>query len=225
MRREAWGFAAGSVLFIVAAYTHTMAVIGTVATNLVYLCGSALFTWAAIEQLRLDGRRVPHRGSTPGNLADWWAAATRLLGGVLFNVSILGSLIASLTDIDAGDVVWTSAPWGSAAYVAAATLALVAVSKREQLWDPRARTPATTWLTMLGSLSFAAASVIDYALPPGEQRPLAGGIAAATMTGAVAFIAATLASHASEAAQRRDERPEQKRKAADGPHDGRLSSG
>lgn len=205
MRREAWGFAAGSLLFIVAAVPHTLAVLGVVATNAVYLAGSLLFTWAAIEQLRLDGRRVPRQGTTPGNIADWWAAAMRLLGGVLFNVSILGSLVAALTEVDTGDLVWTSAPWGSAAYVAAATLALVAVSKREQLWDPRARTPATTWLTMAGSLCFAAASVFDYLLPPGEQRPLAGWIAAATITGAVMFIAATAATEPSRAAQRRDE--------------------
>ncbi|WP_084101799.1 hypothetical protein [Demequina sp. NBRC 110051] len=204
MRREAWGFAAGSVLFIVAAYPHTLAAIGVIATNALYLAGSLLFLWAAIEQLRLDGRRVPRQGSTPGNIADWWAAAMRLLGAGAFVASILSSLVAALTAVDAADIVWTSAPWGSAAYVSAAILALVAVSKREQLWDPRARTPATAWLTLAGSLAFAAAAVVDYGLPPGEQRPYAEWIAAATIAGGVFFIVATLASQASRAAQHRD---------------------
>ena len=73
LRREAWGFAIGSVFFAVGAVPFYAEAVGPVLTNLTFFIGAIFFTLAAFIQLALSGRRPPRRGSNRADRADWWA--------------------------------------------------------------------------------------------------------------------------------------------------------
>ena len=73
LRREAWGFAIGSVFFAVGAVPFYAEAVGPVLTNLTFFVGAIFFTLAAFIQLALSGRRPPRRGSNRADRADWWA--------------------------------------------------------------------------------------------------------------------------------------------------------
>ena len=73
LRREAWGFAIGSVFFAVGAVPFYAEAVGPVLTNVTFFIGAIFFTLAAFIQLALSGRRPPRRGSNRADRADWWA--------------------------------------------------------------------------------------------------------------------------------------------------------
>ena len=63
LRREAWGFAIGSIFFAVGAVPFYAEGVGGVLTNLTFFVGAIFFTLAAFIQLALSGRRPPRSGS------------------------------------------------------------------------------------------------------------------------------------------------------------------
>ncbi|MGH1548507.1 hypothetical protein ACRAWB_04745 [Leifsonia poae] len=67
LRREAWGFAIGSLLFLVGAVPSYQRAVGGVWTNTTFFVGALFFTAAAFIQLALSGRKpraAARRGRT-----------------------------------------------------------------------------------------------------------------------------------------------------------------
>ncbi|MGF0116967.1 hypothetical protein ACQFYA_11640 [Promicromonospora sp. Marseille-Q5078] len=194
LRREAWGFAAGSLCFLVGALPPYVDLVGAVAVGVTFFVGSLLFTSAAVIQLALSGRRPPRRGSEPADRWDWWAAAVQLVGTVLFNVSTgvaLGAAVADPGSVGAG---WRPDAYGSVAFLVASAAALVAVRDRGSLWDRDARTWHGTWLNMLGSVAFGASAVGAYVEPGSGAYLSPWWSTAGTAVGAVCFLVAALLS-------------------------------
>jgi hypothetical protein len=165
LRREAWGFAAGSVLFALGAVPWYADAVGAVWDAATFFAGSLFFTLAAFIQLALSGRRPPRRASSTAAYADWWSAAIQFAGTLLFNVSTLTVLVAELRASDRATAGWLPDAWGSAAFLLASALALVAAARRHDLWDPDARTWHGTWLNMAGSIAFGFSAVGAYVVP------------------------------------------------------------
>lgn len=192
LRRESWGFAIGSILFALGAWPGYASAVGVVADNATYFVGSLFFTLAALVQLTLTGRPLPHRGSTSAEQFDWYSAAIQFLGTLLFNVSTLAALLQSTgADIDAQRV-WRPDLYGSIAFLIASTLAVVATVGRDSLWDPNARSWWSTWAGMAGSIAFGVSAVGAVVDPASGELRNAALANAGTFIGALCFLAAAL---------------------------------
>ncbi|MFC8597334.1 hypothetical protein [Isoptericola sp. NPDC057191] len=194
LRREAWGFSAGSVCFLVGALPAYAAWAGAVGTGATFVVGAVLFTAAAVVQLALSGRRPPGPGTAPADRWDWWSAAVQLLGTLLFNVSTtmaLAAAVATPGDVGAG---WRPDAFGSAAFLVSSGLALVATADRGRLWDRDARTWHGTWLNVAGSVAFAASAVGAYVAPGTDADLSPWWSTTGTLVGACCFLVAALLS-------------------------------
>jgi hypothetical protein len=197
LRREAWGFAVGSLCFLVAAFPFYAEWLGPVGVNVTFVVGSVFFTLAAFIQLSLSGRHVPRKGTNLADRWDWWAAAVQFAGTLLFNLSTSLALAAAIADPDYVGAGWRPDAWGSLAFLAASSFAIVATGRRGELWDADARTWHGTWLNMLGSVFFAFSAIGAYVIP--ETGSLVSLLWAnlGTMLGAVCFLVAALLSRRS----------------------------
>ncbi len=124
MRREAYGFAIGSLFFFVGAMPWYADAVGAVATNATFAAGSVFFTTAGAIALLLSGKRPPRRGITRADFFDWCSAAVQLAGTILFNVSTFRALAAAIDRPDDVGVGWHADAWGSIAFLVASALAL-----------------------------------------------------------------------------------------------------
>ncbi|MRG59038.1 hypothetical protein GE115_04020 [Agromyces sp. CFH 90414] len=197
LRREAWGFAIGSLCFLVGALPWYAGWAGAVWTNATFFVGSLCFTAAAFVQLSLSGRRPPRGGTNSADRADWWAAAVQFAGTLLFNVSTAAALAAAIARPDAVGVGWRPDAWGSVAFLVSSTLAVVATRDRGRLWDRDARTWHGTVLNLVGSLAFGVSAIGAYVLPATDDplsEPWANG---GTAIGALCFLVAALLSRRS----------------------------
>lgn len=199
LRREAWGFAAGSLCFLVGALPPYAGAVGAVATGVTFVVGSAFFTAAAFVQLGLSGRRPPRAGTPPADRWDWWSAAVQLVGTLCFNVSTTAALVAAVKAPTALWVGWRPDAYGSVAFLVSSALAVLATRDRGHLWD----TDARTWLNMIGSVAFAASAVGAYVDPSTGTYLSAWWDDAGTLLGAVCFLAAALLSRRSAGAPAR----------------------
>ncbi|WP_344312448.1 hypothetical protein [Agromyces terreus] len=194
LRREAWGFAVGSVFFLVGALPWYAAWAGPVGAAATFVVGSVFFTLAAFVQLSLSGRRIPVRGTNRADAWDWWAAAVQFVGTLLFNVSTAAGPAAALADPERLGAGWRPDAWGSAAFLISSAFAMVATSDRGTLWDVHARSWHGTWLTMLGSIAFAVSAVGAYVVPQTDSLVSAFWANLGTLVGAVCFLLAALLS-------------------------------
>lgn len=194
LRREAWGFAIGSLCFFVGAFPLSAEWLGPVGVNVTFVVGSVFFTLAAFIQLSLSGRHVPRAGTNLADRWDWWAAAVQFAGTLLFNVSTSLALAAALADPDAVGAGWKPDAWGSLAFLAASSFAIVATGRRGELWDADARTWHGTWLNMLGSVFFAFSAIGAYVLPATGTLVSLLWANLGTMLGALCFLVAALLS-------------------------------
>lgn len=194
LRREAWGFAVGSVCFFVGALPWYADWLGDIGANLTFFIGSIFFTLAAFIQLSLSGRTTPHAQMNRADRADWWAAAIQFAGTLLFNISTGAALAAAIARPDAVGIGWRPDAWGSIAFLIASTLAVVATKDRGQLWDTDARTWHGTWLNLAGSVAFGVSAVGAYVIP--DSGDLLNELWAnlGTALGALCFFTAALLS-------------------------------
>lgn len=197
VRREAWGFAIGSIFFAVGAVPPYAEAVGLVVTNLTFFVGAIFFTLAALIQLALSGRHPPRRSTNPADRADWWAAAIQFGGTLFFNVSTTEALItASNADTRLSDG-WRPDAFGSICFLVSSALAVVATRDRNTLWDKRARTWHGTWLNLLGSVFFAFSAVGAYVLPSTDELVSLFWANLGTFLGALCFLAAAALSRRS----------------------------
>ena len=194
LRREAWGFAVGSLCFFIGALPWYANWIGDVGTNLTFFIGSIFFTTAAFIQLSLSGRIAPHAAMNRADRADWWAAAIQFAGTLLFNISTGAALAAAIAKPDAVGIGWRPDAWGSAAFLVASTLAVVATKDRGELWDRDARTWHGTGLNLLGSIAFGFSAVGAFVIPDTGDLLNEIWANAGTAIGAICFFVAALLS-------------------------------
>ena len=197
LRREAWGFAIGSLLFIVGAVPSYQRAVGGVWTNTTFFVGALFFTAAAFIQLALSGRKPPRRGSTRADWYDWWASAVQFVGTLFFNVSTTEALIVALNaQTRVGDG-WRPDALGSACFLVSSGLAVMATVDRDRLWDPQARTWHGTWLTLLGSILFGLSAIGAYTIPATGDPVSLLWANLGTLLGAACFLAAAVLSRRS----------------------------
>lgn len=192
LRREAWGFVVGSLLFGLAAVPGYADWVGIDVDNITYFVGSLFFTGAGFIALRLSGRPVPNTESERVERYDWWAAAVQFLGALLFNVSTGIAMISGLTSSQVDKWVWRPDVFGSFAFLLASALAVVATTETDKLWDPRARDWRSTWLNMIGSVAFGISAVGAFIRPSTGELANAALANLGTFAGAVCFLAAAL---------------------------------
>ncbi len=194
LRREAWGFAVGSLCFFVGALPWYADWVGVVGANVTFFVGSIFFTLAAFIQLSLSGRVAPHAKMNRADRADWWAAAVQFAGTLLFNISTGAALAAAIARPDAVGIGWRPDAWGSIAFLVASSLAVVATKDRGKLWDRDARTWHGTGLNLLGSIFFGISAVGAYVIPDSGTLLNEIWANAGTALGAVCFFVAALLS-------------------------------
>ena len=197
LRREAWGFAIGSLFFLVGAVPFYQQAVGTIVANLTFFVGALFFTAAALIQLALSGRRPPRRGGNRPDRYDWWAAAVQFAGTLFFNLSTTEALIVAIDEDARVGSGWRPDAFGSIAFLVSSCLAVVATVDRERLWDPRARTWNGTWLNLVGSVFFGISAVGAYVLPATGDLVSLFWANLGTLLGAACFLVAALLSRRS----------------------------
>ena len=189
LRREAWGFAIGSLFFMVGAVPAYQEAVGDVAANVTFFVGALFFTAAAFIQLALSGRRPPRRESSAPDRYDWWAAAIQFAGTLFFNVSTTEALITAANSATRVGNGWRPDAFGSICFLVSSALAVAATVDRERLWDPSARTWHGTGLNLVGSVLFGAYTI------PSTGDPLSLLWAnLGTLLGAACFLVAAVLS-------------------------------
>ena len=194
LRREAWGFAVGSLCFLVGAVPFYAEWAGAVGTGVTFFAGSIFFTTAAFIQLSLSGRRPPRGDTNRADRADWWAAAIQFVGTLCFNVSTFVALLAAIADPTRLGAGWRPDAWGSVAFLVSSVLAVVATKDRGHLWDADARTWHGTWLNLLGSIFFGASAVGAFVDPDTGTLISMFWANLGTLLGAICFLVAALLS-------------------------------
>jgi hypothetical protein len=194
LRREAYGFAIGSLCFFAGALPAYATWAGLVWTDVTFFVGSIFFTLAAAIQLLLSGRRPPRERTNAPDREDWWSAAIQFVGTLLFNVSTAAALITAVADPEAVGAGWRPDAWGSAAFLVSSGLAVAATRGRERLWDADARTWHGTGLNMLGSIAFAVSAVAAFVVPTTGAPVSEEWTNVGTAIGAVCFVAAAVLS-------------------------------
>ena len=194
LRREAWGFAVGSLCFLVGAVPFYAEWAGAVGTGVTFFVGSIFFTAAAFIQLSLSGRRPPRGDTNRADRADWWAAAIQFVGTLCFNVSTFVALLAAIADPTRLGAGWRPDAWGSVAFLVSSVLAVVATKDRGHLWDADARTWHGTWLNLLGSIFFGASAVGAFVDPDTGTLISMFWANLGTLLGAICFLVAALLS-------------------------------
>ena len=194
LRREAWGFAVGSLCFLVGAVPFYAEWAGAVGTGVTFFAGSIFFTTAAFIQMSLSGRRPPRGDTNRADRADWWAAAIQFVGTLCFNVSTFAALLAAIADPTRLGAGWRPDAWGSVAFLVSSVLAVVATKDRGHLWDADARTWHGTWLNLLGSIFFGASAVGAFVDPDTGTLISMFWANLGTLLGAICFLVAALLS-------------------------------
>jgi SNF family Na+-dependent transporter len=192
LRRESQGFAIGSICFALGALPGYLDLVGEPADNVTYAVGAVFFTAAAFVQLRLSGRWRHGAWRSREDWDDWWAAAIQFLGTLCFNVTTLAALSTQLTVEQTDDRVWRPDAVGSACFLIASALALLATTHRDGLWDPEARNWWSSWLNMAGSIAFAASAVASYVVPSSGQEIDVELVNSGTFVGAICFLIGAL---------------------------------
>ena len=194
LRREAWGFAVGSLFFALGAVPFYADAVGEIVTNLTFFVGAIFFTLAALIQLLLSGRRPPQKGSNRADRSDWWAAAVQFAGTLFFNLSTTAALLTVVNSDARVGSGWRPDAWGSICFLVASALAVVATTDRDGLWDPQARSWRCTWLNMAGSVFFGISAIGAFVIPSTSDFVSLLWANLGTFLGALCFLAAALLS-------------------------------
>jgi hypothetical protein len=202
LRRESWGFAIGSVFFMVGAVPFYASAVGSTMDDLTFFIGSLFFTAAGFIQLSLSGRRVPRRRTNRADAFDWWAAAVQFVGTLFFNLSTIEALITAINSGTRLADGWRPDALGSVAFLISSAFAVVATTDRDTLWDPHARTWRCSWLNMVGSVLFGISAVGAFVLPATTDLVSLFWANFGTFSGAVCFLLAAVLSRPAPAAVR-----------------------
>jgi hypothetical protein len=88
--------------------------------------------------------------------------------------------------------VWRPDAFGSLLFLVSSVLAVHAVTIRDRLWDPTARSWRAAWLNLAGSVAFGVSAVGAYAAPGSDQVADAALANLGTFVGAIGFLLGAL---------------------------------
>ena len=154
LRREAWGFAIGSVAFFLGPLPFYAAWAGPVGTAATFFAGSIFFTTAGFIQLSLSGRKALPRRMGRADRDDWWAAAVQFAGTLFFNLSTAAALAHNLTVEQQDEHVWrasyvlpttgelVNSRWSITGTLLGAVCFLVGAALIRPAWRQAVRAPA-----------------------------------------------------------------------------------
>jgi hypothetical protein len=195
----AWLFMVGSSCFALGTVPAYASAVGATADGVTFFVGSLFFTSASLLQLvqAQSPEMAPGAGNGKGRLVwlawlprdrNWQAAATQFPGTLEFNISTLFALAMSLTAAQAHRTVWRPDFIGSVLFLAASTLAILALGEGFLAWRPRSLPWWIAWVNMLGSLAFMASAIASLVIPGTGQAMNAAVASGGTFAGAVCFF-------------------------------------
>lgn len=182
-RARAWWigvlFMVGSACFAVGAAPRYATAVGVRADGVTYFVGSLFFTSAAFLQF-LEARS--------GSRLDRRATSVQLAGTLFFNFSTAHALITNLSAAQVDQKVWRPDAFGSACFLVASQMALMAVGHTWISWQPRMMAWWIAFLNLVGSIAFGVSAVasyvlVDSGLPRNAERANVG-----TFVGALCFL-------------------------------------
>ena len=195
----AWLFMVGSSCFALGTVPAYATSVGGTAVGVTFFVGSLFFTSASL--LQLVQTQSPEMGAGHGDAKgrlvwlawlphdrNWRAAATQFPGTLEFNISTLFALAMSLTAAQAHRTVWRPDFVGSVLFLAASTLAIIALGEGFLAWRPQSPPWWIAWVNMLGSVAFMASAIASLVIPGTSQAMNAAVASGGTFAGAVCFF-------------------------------------
>ena len=175
-------FMVGSSLFALGAFPVYAQNVDPGTVGITFVVGSAFFTSAAAGQLAIARRtRADHLLVR--------SAQVQFVGTVLFNVSTVAAMLASLDTEQTNRLVWAPDMFGSVAFLVASHLAWLAVCR--SAWCVR-RDDVDWWVAVLnytGSGFFMLSAIASFTLRTTGETLNTALVNSGTCLGAICFLA------------------------------------
>jgi len=190
-------FIVGSVLFGLGAALPLISGFPTEIINLIYLAGSSLYLIGAVVQV-VQGRRMAINDQ--GDAADIQrfadrnsrAAGIQAFGAVLFQTSMTGTLIRSLTTIQQESVVWVPDLVGAMCFVIASTMFFNLRYPIQQRRENRQSARFLAFLNIIGSAFFVISAIGAYIVPLTDESLYPKLANIGTFVGAIFFFVSSI---------------------------------
>jgi hypothetical protein len=160
-RAIAYGFAIGSLCFLVGPFPGFVQLVGAGADAVVFFVGSIFFTFAALLEVRESTVRLGRWASDP----SWWSAAAQFLGTLFFNVSTFDAMLDGLSTGQENRLIWAPNAFGSICFLVSGVLAYRVASgtwfrprERDHEWKMAV-------VNLLGSVLFGISAIASVTVP------------------------------------------------------------
>ena len=190
-------FILGSVLFCVGAILPFTRGLSTAATNIVYFVGSSLYLVGALIQF-IRGRRmkINHRSDTSAmrHLANKnsRAAGIQAIGALLFQTSMTGAFIRSLSIAEQERIIWVPDLFGALCFLVASWMFFTLRYPIQHREDNGRSARELALMNIVGSTFFVISAFGAYIVPLTDQ-PIYPRIAnLGTLAGALLFLLSSI---------------------------------
>jgi hypothetical protein len=186
-------FILGSVLFCVGAILPFTSGLSTAVTNVVYLVGSSLYLVGALIQF-IQGRRmkINHRddASAMRHLANKnsRAAGIQAIGALLFQTSMTGALIRSLSIAEQERIIWVPDLFGALCFLVASSMFFTLRYPIQHRQGNGRSARELAMMNIVGSAFFVISALGAYIVPLTDQSIYPQIANLGTFAGAVLFL-------------------------------------
>ena len=190
-------FILGSVLFCVGAILPFTRGLSTAATNVVYLVGSSLYLVGALIQF-IRGRRmkINHRDDTSAmrHLANKnsRAAGIQAIGALLFQTSMTGAFIRSLSIAQQEKIIWVPDLFGALCFLIASSMFFTLRYPIQHRQDNGRSARQLAMMNIVGSAFFVISALGAYIVPLTDQAIYPRIANLGTVAGAVLFLLSSI---------------------------------
>ena len=190
-------FILGSVLFCVGAILPFTRGLSTAATNVVYFVGSSLYLVGALIQF-IRGRRmkINHRddASAMRHLANKnsRAAGIQAIGALLFQTSMTGAFIRSLSIAEQERIIWVPDLFGALCFLVASSMFFTLRYPIQHRQDNGRSARELAMMNIVGSAFFVISAFGAYIVPLTDQAIYPRIANLGTFVGAVFFLLSSI---------------------------------
>lgn len=190
-------FILGSVLFCLGAILPFTRGLSTAMTNVVYLVGSSLYLVGAFIQF-IQGRRmkINHRdaASAMRHLANKnsRAAGIQAIGALLFQTSMTGAFIRSLSIAQQEKIVWVPDLFGALCFLIASSMFFTLRYPIQHRQDNGRSARELAMMNIVGSAFFVISALGAYIVPLTDQAIYPRIANLGTFAGAVLFLLSSI---------------------------------
>ena len=190
-------FILGSVLFCVGAILPFTSGLSTAVTNVVYLVGSSLYLVGALIQF-IQGRRmkINHRddASAMRHLANKnsRAAGIQAIGALLFQTSMTGALIRSLSIAEQERIIWVPDLFGALCFLVASSMFFTLRYPIQHRQGNGRSARELAMMNIVGSAFFVVSALGAYIVPLTDQSIYPQIANLGTFAGAVLFLLSSI---------------------------------